>query len=122
MKEEIIKNLAGIIEYVKQGADFVKEQAPLYVQEMINYGIWISVFETLLFFSLFTFIIYLMIKLYKYLKKEEEDFGEYAPIFLVLLIIAGIMFVLTSISFETFIQTITAPRVYVIEKLLSLGR
>lgn len=120
MKEEIIKNLSGIIEYVKQGADFIKEQAPLYVQEMINYGIWTSVFETLLYFSLFVFAIYLMVKLYKYVKKEEEDSTEYAPIFLVLLLVAGIMLVLTSISFETFIQTIAAPRVYVVEKLLTI--
>ena len=52
MKEEILNNLAGLIEYVKQGADFVKEQAPLYVQEMINYGIWTSVFEILFSASL----------------------------------------------------------------------
>lgn len=120
MKEEIIKNLSGIIEYVKQEADFIKEQAPLYVQELINYGIWISVFETLLYFSLFVFTIYLMIKLYKYIKREEEDLTEYAPLFMVLLLVAGIMFVLSSISFETFIQTIAAPRVYVVEKLLTI--
>lgn len=120
MKEEIIKNLSGIIDYVKQGADFIKEQAPLYVQELINYGIWTSVFETLLYFSLFVFAIYLIVKTYKYAKREEEDLVEYAPIFLLLLVIAGIMFVLTAISFETFIQTIAAPRVYVVEKLLTI--
>lgn len=120
MKEEIIKNLSGIIDYVKQGTDFIKEQAPLYVQETINYGIWTSVFETLLYFSLFVFTIYLIVKLYKHIKREEEDATEYAPIFLVLLLVAGIMLVLTSISFETFIQTIAAPRVYVVEKLLSI--
>lgn len=120
MKEEIIKNLSGIIEYVKQGADFIKEQAPLYVQEMINYGIWTSVFETLLYFFLFVFAIYLMVKLYKYVKREDGDLDEYAPLFFALLLVAGIMLVLTSISFETFIQTIAAPRVYVVEKLLSV--
>ena len=120
MKEEIIKNLSGIIDYVKQGADFIKEQAPLYIQEMINYGIWTSVFETLLYFSLFVFAIYLMVKIYKYAKREEYDLSEYAPLFFALLLVAGIMFVLTAISFETFIQTIAAPRVYVVEKLLSI--
>ena len=122
MKEEIIKNLAGIIEYVKQGADFVKEQAPLYVQEMINYGIWVSVFETLLYFFIAIFLIWCMVKLYKAIKDDEDDLKEYAPIFLVLGIGVIVMFVVTSISFETLIQAVVAPRVYVVEKLLSLGK
>ena len=123
MKEEIISNLAGIIEYVKQGADFVKEQAPLYVQEMINYGIWTSVFETLLYFFIAIFLIWCMVKLYKAVKNDEyEDLKEYAPIFLVLGIGVIVMFVVTSISFETLIQAVVAPRVYVVEKLLSLGK
>lgn len=120
MKEEIIKNLSGIIEYVKQGTDFIKEQAPLYVQEMINYGIWTSVFETLLYFFIAIFLIWCMVKLYKAVKNDEEDSKEYAPIFLVLGLCVIVMFVLTSISFETLIQAVVAPRVYVVEKLLSI--
>lgn len=120
MKEEILNNLTGLIEYVKQGADFVKEQAPLYVQEMINYGIWTSVFETLLYFFIAIFLIWCMVKLYKTTKDDEEDLKEYAPIFLVLGIGVIVMFVVTSISFETLIQAVVAPRVYVVEKLMSI--
>lgn len=119
MKEEILNNLSGLIEYVKQGADFVKEQAPLYVQEMINYGIWTSVFETLLYFFIAIFLIWCIVKLYKSIE-EEEDAKEYAPIFLVLGIGVIIMLVVTSISFETLIQAVVAPRVYVVEKLMSI--
>lgn len=123
MKEEILNNLAGLIDYVKQGADFVKEQAPLYVQETINYGIWTSVFETLLYFFIAIFLIWCMVKLYKSVKNDEyEDLKEYAPIFLVLGIGVIVMFVITSISFEALIQAVVAPRVYVVEKLLSLGK
>lgn len=120
MKEEIVSNLAGIIEYVKQGADFVKEQAPLYVQEMINYGIWTSVFETLLYFFIAIFLIWCMVKLHKAIEKDGDDEKEYAPIYLLLGICVIIMFVLTSISFETLIQAVVAPRVYVVEKLMSI--
>lgn len=119
MKEEIISNLAGIIDYVKQGADFVKEQAPLYAQEMINYGIWTSVFETLLYFFIAIFLIWCMVKLYKSTEDEEEA-KVYAPIFLVLGICVIVMLVITSISFETLIQAVVAPRVYVVEKLMSI--
>lgn len=31
MKEELMKNLVVILDYVKQGTDFIKEQAPLFI-------------------------------------------------------------------------------------------
>lgn len=125
MKEEIIKNLAGIIEYVKQGADFIKEQAPLYVQEMINYKIWVSCFEILLCVVGFVASIYAMEKLIRYVNNEEEydesDSGIIA--FGFLLIIAFIIFLLIvlCVDVETVIQATVAPRVFVVEQIMKIG-
>lgn len=120
MKEEIINNLAGIIEYVKQGTDFIKEQAPLYVQEIIDFRIWTSAFEVILYLSITILLIWCMVKLHKEIIKEGGDESEFAPIYFLLglLIIVGV--VLISVSIESLIQAIIAPRVYVLEKLLSL--
>lgn len=125
MKEEIIKNLAGIIEYVKQGADFIKEQAPLYVQEMINYKIWVSCFEILLCAVGFIASIYAMAKLIKYVNDEEEYDSDNSSViaFGFLLIIMFIIFLLIvlCVDVETVIQATVAPRVFVVEQIMKIG-
>lgn len=118
MKEEIISNLAGIIEYVKQGADFVKEQAPLYVQELLKYYTYISIFYTIICIGLFVFCLWLMFKTYDYLKEElNEDMGVLWAFFIGGMIIC---FVLAMVNIETLIQVTIAPRVFVVEKLMSI--
>lgn len=125
MKEEIIKNLAGIIEYVKQGADFIKEQAPLYVQEMINYKIWVSCFEILLCVVGFIASIYAMEKLIKYVNDEEEYDSDNSSViaFGFLLIVVFIIFLLIvlCVDVETVIQATVAPRVFVVEQIMKIG-
>lgn len=122
MKEEIIKNLSGIIEYVKQGADFVKEQAPLYIQEMINYGIWTSVFEVIVFSICTILSVYGLLKFIKWLKKEEECYEDHIVEFVVAGVIIFLFALLVFNCVEELIKAVAAPRVYVVEKLLSLGK
>ena len=38
MNEQLQNQLASILEYIKSSAGFFGEQAPLYVQELLNYG------------------------------------------------------------------------------------
>ena len=125
MKEEIIKNLAGIIEYVKQGADFIKEQAPLYVQEMINYKIWVSCFEILLCVVGIVVGIYAMVKLIKYVNDEEEydsdADGIVAAGFVFLAVFLLFCFVVLCIDVETVIQATVAPRVFIVEQIMKIG-
>ena len=37
MSPELQKSIAEMIQYVQQGAEFAKEQAPLYAQELLRY-------------------------------------------------------------------------------------
>ena len=124
MKEEIINNLTGIIEYVKQGADFVKEQAPLYVQELISYGIWISVFEMILCVLGAIAGVFGFVKLYNYVKNNDEydDDSESLVAIGFLFLAAFILFCIVAfcLNTENLIQATVAPRVYVVEKLMSI--
>ena len=123
MKEEILNNLAGLIEYVKQGADFVKEQAPLYVQELISYGIWISIFEMILCVLGVIGGVFGLVKLIKYMKTEEYDtdfIGALSMCFMALGALIIFCIVAFCIDGETLIQATVAPRVYVVEKLMSI--
>lgn len=124
MKEEIIKNLSGIIEYVKQGADFIKEQAPLYVQELINYGIWISIFEMILCVLGVIGGTIGLVKIVKYVNNEEEYDADATGIvvfgFRALVVFIIFCIIAFCIDGENLIQAIVAPRVYVVEKLLTI--
>lgn len=124
MKEEILNNLAGLIEYVKQGADFVKEQAPLYVQELISYGIWISIFEMILCVLGAIGGTIGLVKLVKYVNNEEGYDADVAGIiaigFMALVVLIIFCIVAFCIDGETLIQATVAPRVYVVEKLMSI--
>lgn len=124
MKEEILNNLAGLIEYVKQGADFVKEQAPLYVQELISYGIWVSIFEMILCVLGAIGGTIGLVKLIKYANNEEgydaDMTGLIAFGFMVLVVLIVFCIVAFCIDGENLIQATVAPRVYVVEKLMSI--
>ena len=124
MKEEILNNLAGLIEYVKQGADFVKEQAPLYVQELISYGIWISIFEMILCVLGVIGGTIGLVKLIKYVNCEEgydtDAAGIIAMGFMALVVLIVFCVVAFCIDGENLIQATVAPRVYVVEKLMSI--
>lgn len=123
MKEEILNNLAGLIEYVKQGADFVKEQAPLYVQEVISYGIWVSIFEMILCILGFVGGVFGLVKIVKYLNTGEYDtdfIGVLSMGFLALVALIIFCIVAFCVDMENLIQATVAPRVYVVEKLMSI--
>lgn len=124
MKEEILNNLAGLIEYVKQGADFVKEQAPLYVQELISYGIWVSIFEMILCVLGVIGGTIGLVKLVNYVNNEEEYDADAAGIiaigFMALVVLIIFCIVAFCVDGENLIQATVAPRVYVVEKLMSI--
>ena len=119
MKEELLKNLAGILDYVKQEADFIKEQAPLFIQEFITYKYWLYCFEIILSVVMLISSIFIFKKGYKDYKEDEYSFP-----FLMFIGGAGILFAffMFGYSLENLIEIHFAPRYFLIEHLLSLGK
>lgn len=119
MKEELLKNLAGIIEYVKQGADFVKEQAPLFIQEFITYKFWLYCFDIILSVVMLISSIFIFKKGYKDYKEDECCFP-----FLIFIGGAGILFAFFEFgySLENLIELHFAPRYFLVDNLLSLWK
>ena len=80
MKQEVLNNLIGFLDYAKQGVDFVKEQAPLYVQELIKYSTVKYMFYTIFSFTGVILSLCMLIYGIVLLKNSDEDFGF--PLFL----------------------------------------
>jgi hypothetical protein len=77
MKEETEEKLLGMLEWVegatKSGADFLSEQTPLYVQELLVYHFWVSAAVWMIFGLLLIPMIYGGVKVYKMLTEGSED-------------------------------------------------
>lgn len=117
MKEELLKNLAGIIEYVKQGVDFAKEQAPLFVQEFITFKTSIYLFYEI--FSVIVIIVCGIIFVKGYKRLKEDEFDDYGFPMCLFSGLVGVAFVVIFCCFtELLFEVYFAPRVFVVEKLL----
>ena len=119
MKQEILNNLGVFLDYTKQGVEFVKEQAPLYVQELIHYGTIKYTFYTVFCFagmvlSLIAFIVGIVM-----LHKGEDNPG------MIILTLGGSISALAFImaffeNINLYWQVNYAPRVFVMDYLLKL--
>ena len=110
MNEEIKAVMVELLSYLKTAADFAAEQAPLVLQEILNWGIasnllWIII--GILFIAL------IVIGNVKLTRKYPND--DFAPLY----VISGLggFFILIGVLMSMFdvVQIIVAPRVYLIE-------
>jgi cbb3-type cytochrome oxidase subunit 1 len=121
MKEELLKNLAGIIDYVKQGADFVKEQAPLFIQEYITFKIWLYAFDVVM--SVIAFVVGVIVFRKGYKNYIEDDLGIDGTLtMLVGSFLAVVAFITFVCCVEELMKVYFAPRYFLVDSLLSLGK
>ncbi len=125
IQQEILKYLQAFQSGVEKAGTFTAEQAPLVVQEFIQWQIWGNLLEVL-YFGLGLFICY---KLFLKLKKDLLEFVVknkyssgaevlYVPLTIVALIFA--MFFFYALSSAA--KALVAPRVVVIEKISELTK
>ncbi len=121
IKKKLEENAVGLLEFVEKSKDFVLEQAPLYVQELVAFH-FISNAATLTGILIFFFtVLIFFIKSFKYgLKHEFEDFPHVLfPAISGLLLIASVLMVCdfgAKVAIECY-KAKYAPRVLIIEKL-----
>ena len=117
MKQEILNNLTGFLDYARQGVEFIKDQAPLYVQELITYSTVKYTFYTICSFAVIILSIILFISGI-IIGKKDADLG-----FPLCAFGTGI-FVVSAITFciniNIYWQVTYAPRVFVMEYLLKI--
>lgn len=120
MKEELMKNLEVILDYVKQGEDFVKEQAPLFIRELITYEIWVYSIWIIISIIVFTISMFVFKYNYKIYKNEFIDEELHFSCMVISSILALAMFIVFSCCITELIKVCLAPRYFLMQCLLNL--
>lgn len=121
MKEELLKNLSGILDYVKQGADFIKEQAPLFIQEFITYKMWTYSFWIIMSIVVSIICVFVFKKSHKRFEDSSSyEAEQYFMLMGVSLLIIGAMLIPFCYCTTELIKLYFAPRYFLMEHLLSL--
>lgn len=118
MKEIIINNLSVFLDYVKQGVEFIKDQAPLYIQELIKYHITLYFIYIILCSIILIITLYTLFKGLKILKQDSmSEIGLAATFIGIFGTIITTAFLIHNIT--CFIQVYLAPRVFILKYLLN---
>lgn len=124
--EPVIKQWAKeLLEWAKAGKDFVAEQMPLLVQEIIKWGFAEAICWMIVAIALFLIGLYFRGKLRAQEKNSPwRSFDEGGPLPLFAWLgIGGVWFVSFLMFFGnlfTAVKTVVAPRVYLIEYLANI--
>ena len=119
IKELATKSLSKALEYIESAGDFVVEQAPLLVQEILAYGLVSNIVFATIYGAATAILCYTSYRLSKMaLAKKVEE------LVVLVVLVGGAASITTIICFFDCIlhilKIIFAPRLYLLEALKSL--
>ena len=120
--EKITKSSEKLLEFIEKAGEstieFTKEQTPLLIKEILDWGFYNSLFHASLNLLVFLSFIIIFMKTYKYWFKEENN--EYAPGFVIPFIYCtpGIICFFVGVAhLSILIKIQIAPRLYLLETI-----
>jgi hypothetical protein len=120
MNEQLQKQLTNLLTWAEQAtsttANFVAEQTPLYITELLQYNFWMSLIYFSLFLSLILGSIVLISIFVKWMSKEDD--WELSPTLMFFLIPVVIGCFGASQNMD-WLKIKLAPRVYIVDYLRS---
>jgi hypothetical protein len=119
LKEKLMHYLETIEKGVNQGADFVAEQAPLYVQEFLAWEFWQHCISAIAFALAIIVILALgwnFSAMMKNSKNREANDMRLAPL-VASLLLAGILLPILIFEVKQALKVELAPRVVIVESL-----
>jgi hypothetical protein len=126
IEEKLVASLDEVQKWAESTKDFVSEQAPLVVQEVIRWGIAQNIFWTLLFAILMILVTITWLYIRKSWKWDTSvgDGRDWFPVgfFLngICVLINFVMFTFLSSAVYNLVYIWVAPRLYVLDQLATL--
>jgi len=121
MKEKLEENALELLDFVKQSKDFGIEQAPLYVQELVEFHFFDNAFSVIVGVFLITITIVISFFLYRWGAKNkwEDDQHIFIPMILITTLSTLSLCATGQISYslKECYKAKHTPRVLIIEKL-----
>lgn len=119
LKEKLNESLTHIIDWVERNGNeaenFLREQTPLVIQELINWNFYFSLILGTIFLLLGVILLFLLKPVYKWLSKTQD--GELIGLHVV---VSVAMFFLSIIYFIQSLKITIAPRLFILEYIKSL--
>lgn len=122
VKALLMQSLSGIIDMIKGMGEFAKEQLPLYVIELLKFNAVSSVFYAfvwIIFAVISGVILQICIKKIKELSEHQDCFGYYLGVTFSSFGVIGFS-IGFAIMFVEFLKITLAPRVWLVEYLISM--
>lgn len=111
-----------LLSWAQEGGAFVKEQAPLYAQEVLAWQFWVSILGAILGLLLIGFACYLAPKAKARLEDYSGDEAVLVATVLFFLACAIVGPILLCVNVSTAVKVKVAPRVVVIEALRGVAK
>jgi Zn-dependent protease with chaperone function len=120
MNEKLQTKLSSLLEWVESatttGVNFVAEQTPLYITELLTYNFWISLIWFSIFIILLLCSVGALIYTVKYFNKHNFWHEEISP-FIMFYIFPILICVWGAVEHTDWIKIKLAPRVYIVDYL-----
>lgn len=127
IKAKLLQYVNGLESVVESGGDFLSEQLPLFVKELLAWEFYSSIFLVVAFSILAAISCRLFCQCWRWLDKHEsiKGYNDFMPLFgigLVLSFIASCVFVILSLTngYHS-VKVAVAPRVVLMEKVVEVG-
>jgi hypothetical protein len=138
VSDKIKKVIEQAVVWVEEAESFAKEQAPLVVQEIINWGLFANGFWAAVWILSFLFCLLIALIFYRIAKKwrlragstenEHTRKGYYEEkeslnlvCFLISLIVSAFFFIIAAGRVHGFLYIYIAPRLYIIDELKNMA-
>ena len=122
LKQRLIKYLDGMEGAIDKAADFTVEQAPLVIQDILNWAIARSLISSSFMIITMIVIMYILYRLTKYISASNDISNSDRGFFKTMIYsISAIPLILLSVglweSSQDGIKALVAPRLYILEQI-----
>lgn len=123
MEANVAELVAFLVETLKQGVSFAQQQAPVWVKQMLTYGLISTTIDTIISGAVGVGLYVLLVRKYRGYKEEYGDYDNWPDggvLMAVMAVIGTVCLVFALSGLTTIIKILTAPSLYLLQLVQEL--